>query len=118
MVSGHLQQKKGNWYIILNLHDETGKRAPKWIATHLTVQGNKRRAEEMLLQARQQYTDIYGQHLLFHISNHPFIKFPGGVLMKNPTLILTEQRQSNDKSPISTIIQQAITVWLTKELSK
>lgn len=59
-----------------------------------------------------------GQHLLFHISNHPFIKFPGGVLMKNPTLILTEQRQSNDKSPISTIIQQAITVWLTKELSK
>lgn len=48
MVSGHLQQKKGNWYIILNLHDETGKRAPKWIATHLTVQGNKRRAEEML----------------------------------------------------------------------
>ena len=54
MVSGHLQQKKGNWYIILNLHDETGKRAPKWIATHLTVQGNKRRAEEMLLQARQQ----------------------------------------------------------------
>lgn len=61
MVSGHLQQKKGNWYIILNLHDETGKRAPKWIATHLTVQGNKRRAEEMLLQARQQYTDIYGK---------------------------------------------------------
>ena len=61
MVSGHLQQKKGNWYIVLNLHDETGKRAPKWIATHLTVQGNKRRAEEMLLQARQQYTDIYGK---------------------------------------------------------
>ena len=61
MVSGHLQQKKGNWYIVLNLHDETGKRAPKWIATHLPVQGNKRRAEEMLLQARQQYTDIYGK---------------------------------------------------------
>lgn len=61
MVSGHLQQKKGNWYIVLNLHDETGKRTPKWIATHLTVQGNKRRAEEMLLQARQQYTDIYGK---------------------------------------------------------
>ena len=61
MVSGHLQQKKGNWYIVLNLHDETGKRAPKWIATHLPVQGNKRRAEEMLLQVRQQYTDIYGK---------------------------------------------------------
>ena len=38
--------------------------------------------------------------------------------MQNSTLILIEQRQSNDQSPISTIIQQAITTWLTKELSK
>ena len=38
--------------------------------------------------------------------------------MQDSTLILTEQRQSNDESPISTIIQQAITAWLTKELSK
>jgi hypothetical protein len=38
--------------------------------------------------------------------------------MQNSTLILIEQRQSNDESPISTIIQQAITAWLTKELSK
>lgn len=165
MVSGHLQQKKGNWYIILNLHDETGKRAPKWIATHLTVQGNKRRAEEMLLQARQQYTDIYGKpgpsgplfadymlqwlarmkgkvspttyrNYKYVIENSicPYFRERGIPLRglraidleeyyaylqeQNPTLILTEQRQSNDKSPISTIIQQAITVWLTKELSK
>ena len=38
--------------------------------------------------------------------------------MQNSTLILIEQRQSNDESPISTIIQQAITAWLTEELSK
>lgn len=38
--------------------------------------------------------------------------------MNDPIFILTEQRQSNDESPISTIIQQAITAWLTKELSK
>lgn len=38
--------------------------------------------------------------------------------MKNSALILTEQRQSNDDSPVSTIIQQTITAWLTKELSK
>ena len=38
--------------------------------------------------------------------------------MQNSTRILIEQRQSNDESPISTIIQQAITAWLTKELSK
>lgn len=38
--------------------------------------------------------------------------------MQNSTLILTEQRQPNNESRISTIIQQAITEWLTKELSK
>ena len=38
--------------------------------------------------------------------------------MQNSTLILIEQRQSNDESSNSTIIQQAITAWLTKELSK
>ncbi|SCI81327.1 Uncharacterised protein [uncultured Flavonifractor sp.] len=38
--------------------------------------------------------------------------------MNDPIFILIEQRQSNDESPISTIIQQAITAWLTKELSK
>ena len=38
--------------------------------------------------------------------------------MQNSTLILTEQRQSNDESTTGAIIQQAITAWLTKELSK
>lgn len=62
MVAGHLQKKKGYWYIVLNLHDENGKRKIKWIATHLPIQGNRRRAEEMLLQARQQHTDLYGRN--------------------------------------------------------
>lgn len=38
--------------------------------------------------------------------------------MKDPTLILTEQHQPYDPPLISTLIQQAITAWLTKELSK
>ena len=50
MVAGHLQKKKGYWYIVLNLHDEDGKRKTKWIATHLPMQGNRRRAEGLLLQ--------------------------------------------------------------------
>lgn len=66
MVAGHLQQKKGYWYMVLNFYDEQGKRKPKWIATHLPVQGNKRRAEELLLQTRQQYADNQGRSgLLF-----------------------------------------------------
>lgn len=67
MVAGHLQQKKGYWYIVLNLRDENGKRKSKWIATHLPVQGNRRKAEELLLQTRAQYAnDSYnGGGLLF-----------------------------------------------------
>ena len=38
--------------------------------------------------------------------------------MKNTTLILTEQHQPNDPPLISTFIQQTVTAWLTKELSK
>lgn len=38
--------------------------------------------------------------------------------MKNPIFILTEQRQSNVEESTNTIIQHAITVWLTKELYK
>ena len=55
---------------------------------------------------------------VFHIFNSLVIKFPGGVFVKDPIFIIEEQRQSNDESPISTLIQQAITAWLTKELSK
>ena len=38
--------------------------------------------------------------------------------MKDSTLILIEQHPPNDPLFTSTLIQQAITAWLTKELSK
>lgn len=38
--------------------------------------------------------------------------------MQNSTLILTEQRLTNNESLINTIIQQVITAWLIKELYK
>jgi integrase len=44
------------FYIILNTTDELGERKPKWIATALPVKGNKKRAEEMLMNARMDYT--------------------------------------------------------------
>lgn len=62
MVAGHLQQKKGYWYIVLNLHDENGKRKTKWISTHLSVEGSMRKAEELLLEVKQQYIDPYGHY--------------------------------------------------------
>ncbi len=52
MVAGHLQEKKGLFYIVLSYNDATGKRTTKWIPTGLTVKGNKKRAEELLREAR------------------------------------------------------------------
>lgn len=55
MVAGHLQEKKGLYYIVLNYKDDTGKRKSKWISTNLPVKGNKKKAEKMLLEARSTF---------------------------------------------------------------
>ncbi|WP_342415504.1 tyrosine-type recombinase/integrase [Paenibacillus sp. FSL R10-2782] len=55
MIAGHLQEKKGLFYIVLNSKDENGKRKPKWIPTGLKVKGNKRKAEIMLQEARKNH---------------------------------------------------------------
>ena len=57
MVSGHLHEKNGVYQIILNLVDEQGKRKPKWISTELPIKGNKKRAEEMLMEARRAHSN-------------------------------------------------------------
>ena len=44
MVAGHLQEKKGLFYVVLNFIDAEGKRKSKWISTGLPVKGNKRKA--------------------------------------------------------------------------
>ena len=46
MVAGHLSEKKGYYYAVLNYKDYTGKRKSKWVSTGLPVKGNKRRAEK------------------------------------------------------------------------
>ena len=56
MVAGHLHEKNGYYYIILNLTDANGKRKPKWISTKLPVKGNKKRAEQMLMEERKRYS--------------------------------------------------------------
>ena len=55
MVAGHLQEKRGYFYIVLNYKDSNGKRKSKWIATSLPVKGNKRKADELLQQARLEF---------------------------------------------------------------
>lgn len=66
MVAGHLHEKNGYYYIILNLTDSTGKRKPKWISTGLTIKGNKKRAEQMLMEERRKYANAKtGDDVLF-----------------------------------------------------
>ena len=56
MVAGHLHEKNGYYYVILNLTDANGKRKPKWISTKLPVKGNKKRAEQLLMEERKRYS--------------------------------------------------------------
>ena len=55
MVAGHLQEKNGYFYIVLNYKDYTGKRKTKWMPTKLPIKGNKKKAEKMLLEARSTF---------------------------------------------------------------
>ena len=55
MVAGHLQEKKGYFYMVLSYPDASGKRKTKWFPTGLPVKGNKKKAEKMLMETRQTF---------------------------------------------------------------
>ena len=57
MVAGHLQEKNGTYYMVLSFHDETGKRKTKWVSTGLPVKGNKKKAEKLLMELRQNFEE-------------------------------------------------------------
>lgn len=55
MVSGHLEIKKGYYYVVLSYLDVNGKRHRPWISTGLHEKGNKRKAEAELARLRSTY---------------------------------------------------------------
>lgn len=55
MVSGHLQIKKGHYYVVLSYYDNNGKRHVKYVATGLPEKGNKRKAEAELARIRNEF---------------------------------------------------------------
>ena len=57
LISGHVAEKKGYLYWVLNLTDENGKRKPKWIPTHKKAKGNKTWANNMLPTIRKEWTE-------------------------------------------------------------
>ena len=57
-VSGHLEDIRGYYHMILSWTDKYGNRDRKSISTGLTVKGNKKRAEEMLRTARREKQEL------------------------------------------------------------
>ena len=55
MIAGHLQEKKGLYYIVLSYVNAVGKRKTKWIPSGLPVKGNKKKAEAMLIETRKTF---------------------------------------------------------------
>lgn len=55
MVAGYLQEKNGMFYVVLNYRDENGKRKTPWISTNLPVKGNKKRAENFMMDVRRNF---------------------------------------------------------------
>lgn len=55
MVSGHLQVKKGYYYVVLSYNDNNGKRRLKYFSTGLPEKGNKRKAEAELSRIRGEF---------------------------------------------------------------
>ena len=88
MVAGHLQEKKGYFYMVLSYPDAAGKRKTKWFPTGLPVKGNKKKAEKMLMETRQTFvpeckpiphthrTQVWQRALSFRISRKEKSHFP------------------------------------------
>ena len=61
MLSGHLQEKSGKYYAVLNCKHHDGSRFPKWVPTGLPVKkGNKIPAKKQLDEFRGSY-NIFGE---------------------------------------------------------
>ena len=57
-VSGHLQERRGYYHMALSWTDKNGNRERKSISTGLSVKGNKKRATEMLNEARREWKEL------------------------------------------------------------
>lgn len=55
MVSGHLQVKKGYYYVVFSYYDNRNKRHVKYVSTGLPEKGNKRKAEAELARIRNEF---------------------------------------------------------------
>ncbi len=69
MIAGHLREKDGKFHIVLDYKDDSGKRKIKTKCTGLSIKGNKKKAEALLLEARKNFKlpsqQVKDEELLF-----------------------------------------------------
>ena len=68
MIAGHLRIKRDIYQMVLNYTDTDGKRKTIWRSTGLPTKGNKKRAEQMLMDARKNFS-ISEQQTSVQVSN-------------------------------------------------
>lgn len=111
MIAGHLQEKKGLFYIVLNCKDENGKRKPKWISTGLKVKGNKKKAESLLIETRRNYVEEFEQddlELVTLISNNDITKATEHAGSDAPT----SSKKEIDNTTEDTLFADYMLEWL------
>lgn len=54
MVAGHLRDRNGIWSMVITYYDDDGTKHNITKSTHLPVKGNKKKAEEMLIDLRKE----------------------------------------------------------------
>ena len=77
MVAGHLREQNGYFQMILSWKGADGKRKSKSISTGLTVKGNKKRAEAMLLKTRKEFNPenlLENADMPFHVFLNKWLK--------------------------------------------
>ena len=84
MVAGHLREIKGRYYIVLSYKDLNGKRHTPTRATGLAVRGNKKKAEQMLIEARIAMTEQLNTEKETYNMAHPEIPSVRGVQIREP----------------------------------
>ena len=74
-VSGHLRERNGTYYTILNYVDKDGKRKTVSKSTGLPVKGNKKRAEDLLIKERYELLDKLNRSGVSIKSEESFTRF-------------------------------------------
>jgi len=57
-VTGHIREKKGLLYAVVDYYNQEGERKQKWYSTKLPARGNKKKAEAILRKLIDEFTDV------------------------------------------------------------